>query len=237
MIILDQVSCSLSAGRIVMSVLDRASLRLPSDQHLVVLGQPGSGKTSLIRLLAGSMLPDQGRIERHARLSFPAGFSGGYKRDLSVRENLIHAASLYGADPDEVVDFVARVAELGQALYMDFGDLPQQLRLRLAYAVSYAIPFDTYLIDNRIAMGDPEFRLRCERIFEARVRSCGFILTTSNARYARRLAKAVAILHGGRLVLYQDPEQAIREFESLERTPTPAPLGGRMLEAPAEAED
>lgn len=237
MILFDNVSLSLSAGRIGVTVLDQASLRLPTDRHLVVLGQPGSGKTSLVRLLAGAILPDSGAIQRHARLSFPAGFSGGYKRDLSVRENIAHAAWLYGADGDEVVEFVARLAELGEALHMDFGELPPQLRLRLAYAVTYAIPFDTYLIDNRAAMGDPEFRARCEAVFEARTRDCGYILATSNARYARRMAQSVAVLHDGGLRLYDDADAGIRAFEALERVARPVPVGGRAGEERVEAED
>jgi len=236
MIIFEGVTSTLSTMGLRTTVLDRASITLPSNQHLVILGQEGSGKTSLIRLLAGSMLPDQGRIARHARVSFPAGFTGGYKRDLNVRENIAHAAYLYGADGEEVVRFVSKIAELDGILQLDFGDLPPQLRLRVAYAVSYAIPFDTYLIDGRVAMGDSEFKLRCERIFEERIKHCGFILTTSNPRYARRIGRVAAILHKGRLSLYEDMDRAIWDFRHLEKSVVPTPLGGRESEIPDESE-
>jgi capsular polysaccharide transport system ATP-binding protein len=215
MIRFEGVTARVAAGARTISVLEDASFNLPSDQHLVVLGQEGSGKTTLIRLLSGALLPDAGRIARHVRVSFPVGFTGGYRRNLSVRENIAHVARLYGTDADEVVDFVDRIAELGSALDQDFSELPQPLRLRLAYAVSYAIPFDTYLIDTRTVMGDSQFRARCERLFEARLQGAGFVFTTSNARAARRIGRMAAILHGGRLTLYAEFERALWEFERL----------------------
>ncbi len=236
MIIFDSVTSILSTMGLRTTILDRANITLPSNQHLVILGQEGSGKTSLIRLLAGVIQPNEGRIARHARVSFPVGFTGGYKRDLNVRDNISHAAYLYGADGDEVVHFVAKVAGLEGILHMDFGDLPPQIRLRLAYAVSYAIPFDTYLIDGRVAMGDSEFKSICQRIFEERTRDCGFIFTTSNVRHARRLARIAAILHQGRLSLYEDVDQAIWEFQQLDRHEARPSTGSAEAEIPDESE-
>ena len=146
---------------------------------------------------------------------------GGYKRALSVRENVAHVARLYGAEVNQVVEFVSELTGLGFALRDLYENLPYQNRVRLAYAVSYAIPFDVYLIDNKIAAGGTAFRQRCERIFEARANSSGFILATSTPRYAKMFANKGAILHSGKIVLYDDLDRAILDFDRLGNTSVP----------------
>jgi capsular polysaccharide transport system ATP-binding protein len=217
MIILDELTCVLASGRLRTTILQDVSVVLPTDTHLVVLAQSGAGKSTLLRLFSGAVLPTAGTITRYARVSYPIGYTGGFKRSLTALENIAHAARVYGADVDEVVTFVAEVTEMGHALDEVYGDLPSQLSRRMAYAVSYAIPFDVYLIDDRVAAGDPEFRTRCEYMFEQRTKQSGFILTTSNSRYAKKYGKKAAILHDGAMVLYDDFEKALRDFDRLEK--------------------
>ena len=215
MIIFDNVTVTLSSGRVRTVILNDVSITLPTNEHLAVFGRQGSGKTTLIRLLAGAIMPSSGTVMRYGRVSFPVGFTGGFKRTLSVRENIAHAAHLYGADADEVVTFVAEVAGIREELRETFGNLPQQQRIRMAYALSYAIPFDTYLIDNKIAMGDDDFRAKCENVFAQRMTYSGFILTSNVPRYAKRFATRAAILTNRSITLYDDIDRAIWDFQRL----------------------
>jgi capsular polysaccharide transport system ATP-binding protein len=222
MIVFRDVTAVVSSGRIKSIVLENVSLMVPTDQNLVVLGREGSGKTTLIRLLAGAVSPTSGTIERYVRVSFPVGFAGGLNRSLSVLHNVSHVARLYGADAEEVVAFVAALSGIRDELHESYGNLPQQLQRKLAYALSYAIPFDVYLIDDRIAMGDNEFRSKCEYVFEQRMRTSGFILTSSVPRYAKRFAKKAAILQSKKISFYDDIDRAIWDFERLAAPPAQA---------------
>jgi len=215
MIVFRDVTATVSSGRIRSTVLENLSLMLPTDKSLVVLGREGSGKTTLIRLLAGAVSPTSGTIERYVTVSFPVGFAGGFNRSLSVLHNISHAARLYGADAEEVVAFVAALVGIGDELDESYGDLPQQLQRKLAYALSYAIPFDVYLIDDRIVMGDNEFRSKCEYVFEQRMKTSRFILTSSRPNYAKRFARKAAILQGKKISLYDDIDRAIWELDRL----------------------
>ncbi len=217
MIVLDHVTCILTSGRLRTTILQEASVVLPTDKHFVVLAQEGAGKSTLLRLLSGLLLPTSGTIARYARVSYAVGYTGGFKRSLTVLENIAHAARLYGADVDEVVAFVASMTEMGEALGEFYMDLPSHLTRRLAYALSYAIPFDVYLIDDKVGAGDPEFRARCDYMFEQRVKESGFILTCSIPRYAKKIAKSAAILHDGAIVIYEDFDKALWDFDRLER--------------------
>lgn len=215
MIVLDNVTKILSVGQIRTSVLVDASVTLPTDRRLAILGHHGSGKSTLIQLIAGLLSPTSGLIERYARISFPVGFNGGFRPRLSLRQNIAHAARLYGADVDEVTHFVTAVTNTQAALEEPLAGLPQQMRNCIFYAIGYAIPFDTYLFDNTIWTGDQEFREKCEAMFESRAQSSGMILATRNVQMAARVADMGAILNDRELTIYEDIKEAVAAFKSL----------------------
>src|SRR5690606_2855856 len=88
----------------------------PANRNVALLGPNGAGKSTLLRLISGAESPDTGRIVRRASLSWPLGFSGGFNGSMTGIENIRFVARTYGADSDEVVDYVAEFSELGTSL-------------------------------------------------------------------------------------------------------------------------
>ncbi|MEL0121282.1 MAG: ATP-binding cassette domain-containing protein, partial [Paracoccaceae bacterium] len=87
-------------------ILDRVSFRVELGTSLGILAPNGTGKTTLINMMAGLEKPDEGEIRREANISFPLGFMGGVISKHSARENSRYIAKLYGLDPDYVaLDF------------------------------------------------------------------------------------------------------------------------------------
>jgi capsular polysaccharide transport system ATP-binding protein len=215
MIVFDNVTKTLTSGHIRTTVLNEATLSIPTDRRVAIIGHHGSGKTTLIQLIAGILTPTSGAIERHARVSFPVGYAAGFRSQLTMRQNLAHSARLYGADIDEVTAFVSAVTESEDVLDQPLGRLPQQMRLCFAYAVGYAIPFDVYLFDNLIAVGNADFRQKCFAMFEARSQSSGVLIATRDVRVAARHADMGAVISDGKIELYENVKDAISKFESL----------------------
>lgn len=212
MIILRNVGLSFKNGLVTQAVFRKLNVEIPTDAHLAVLGWHGDGKSALVNMLSGLIQPTTGTIERRARISFPIGYARGLKPYLSARQNVVHVARLYGADVEEVSEFVLRTTEMGENFYIPMRLTSIQTRLRFCYVLSYAIPFDTYLIDGNIAYGDPEFRKLCFAMFESRAASSGFILTTRDPRIARRHCKMGAVVGGQTIQLYNNVEEAIEVF-------------------------
>ena len=213
MITLDRVSKSYrtAAGR--KTVLDDLSLVFEPGCNYGILGANGCGKSTLIRLLAGSEQPDRGRIRRDGRVSFPLGFSGTFHGALSGRENVAFIARIYGARRRAMLDYVAAFAELGDYFDMPVNTYSAGMRARLAFAACLALDFDVYLIDEITEIGDERFRRKCAAAFGERMRHADIILVTHNRDTLARYCDRGAVLAGGRLQLYDDVAGALGGYQ------------------------
>jgi len=211
MIRLDNVSYTYPRGK---RVINNLSIELPSHRRLAVLGPAECGKTTLIGLLAGVIDPVEGRIERFAHLSFPAGYSRAFRFGNPLRQNLAFAARVYDADPDEVIDFIAGLLALTGELDRPMRDLPIPTRLALSFALTYALPFDTYLFDNIIGPGDPATRDLWRQLYDARTATAGAILATRQARVAESYCDCGLVLRRDAAPIFcDDIRDAIVLFE------------------------
>jgi capsular polysaccharide transport system ATP-binding protein len=191
-------------------VLNDVSLHIHEGRSLAVLGANGAGKSTLIRLLAGTESPDSGRILRRGRrVSFPLGFGGTLHPKLSGRENVVFLARLYGIDERQAVAYVEQFAELGEYFQMPTGTYSSGMRARLAFGACLAIEFDVYLIDEVTSVGDARFRAKCLKAFRQRMDRADVIMVSHEYETMRAYCDAGAVLSDGRLVLFDDLEDAI----------------------------
>lgn len=196
------------------TIFDSVSLDLASDRRVAILGGKYSGKSTLVQMLCGVMKPTHGYLERFARLSFPGGYLRGFRPAHTGRHNVMFAAKIYGADPDEVFDFVRHVSGLDDKIEVHMRLMTPQDRARLSYTLTYALPFETFLFDNSIGAIDPEFRTRCEAMFAARMRGAGAIVATGQVRIARQHCDCAYVIRNRGLVFYEDVNEAIAVFEA-----------------------
>src|SRR5579884_2267979 len=94
-------------------VLDHVSCVFDSTRSYGLLGVNGAGKSTTLRLIAGTELPNSGTVRRSVRVSWPVGFGGGFHPQMTGRENVHFVARVYGADIRQVTEFVEDFAESG----------------------------------------------------------------------------------------------------------------------------
>jgi len=232
MIRLENVTLTYPSGKTVFRDL---SLTLPTDRRLAVLGRTESGKTSLINLLAGTDDVTSGRIERYARLSFPAGFQRGFRMANTGRQNAMFAAKIYNADPEEVFRFVAAVSKLGPMMERPMREWSAQARIMFAYLLTYTLPFDTYVFDNVLGPNTPEMREVWIRLFEARTRTGGAILATRQPRTAEQFCDCALVMLASGPVFFDDIRDGLAAFRD-EPAPAVAPAATAPAPAPVVAE-
>lgn len=215
MITLDHVHKSYRTPEAQRLVLDDVSVSFRSGVNMGILGVNGAGKSTLIRLLSGTELPDQGTITRSCRVSFPLGFGGAIHPNVSGRDNVIFIARVYGVDTKVVVDFVEDFAELGSYYDMPTRTYSSGMMARLAFALSLAIDFDVYLVDEITAVGDARFQARCREAFQRRIRYANIIMVSHSFETIRSYCDSGAILNDGRLEFYSSVDAAITDYRRL----------------------
>jgi len=135
-------------------VLSNVNLVVEKGERVALLGRNGAGKSTLIKLIGGVEMPTSGKIIRHMTLSWPLGFGGGFQGSLTGYDNARFIARIYQRDYPSVRAFVEDFTELGQQLKMPVKTYSSGMRARLAFALSLAIEFDCYMIDEIILVGD-----------------------------------------------------------------------------------
>lgn len=196
-------------------VANNVNAVFPSRTVVAILGRNGAGKSSLLKMIAGTMDPDEGQVLSDGTVSWPVGFSGSFHPELTGVQNVRFIARIYGVDSDELTDFVRRFAELGQQFNLPVRSYSSGMKSRLAFGTSLGIKFDTYLVDEVTAVGDATFRRKSEQLFARRMEESGAIMVTHSLGQVRRLCQHAAVLEDGQLHYYTDIKAALDHHDAL----------------------
>lgn len=190
-------------------ILDRASFRVDPGNSLGILAPNGTGKTTLINMMCGLEKPDEGRITRKSRISFPLGFMGGVAPKLSAMENARYIARLYGKDPDYLEAFCRWVCGLEEYFDMPVATYSAGMRSRLSLSLLLALDFDIYLIDEGMpASTDVEFNKRAGRILFERLKNATVVIVSHQASTLEKFCRSAAVLRHGQLHMFDTLEEA-----------------------------
>ncbi|MGB3279454.1 MAG: ABC transporter ATP-binding protein [Pseudorhodobacter sp.] len=191
------------------TVADNITQTFPTGSAVALLGRNGAGKSSLLRMISGGMLPTSGNIYSTGTISWPVGFGGSFHAELTGAQNTQFVARIYGIDTDMVLNFVADFAELGAHFDLPFRTYSSGMRARLAFGLSMAIPFDTYLIDEVTAVGDASFRTKSNQVLKARLENSGAIVVSHSLGILREICNCGVVLENGKMTYYDKVEDAI----------------------------
>lgn len=197
------------------TILDRVSFTLKPGVSYGIMGINGAGKSTTMRLISGTEGATRGTVKRQVRVSWPLGFAGGFHPQMTGRDNVIFVARIYGEDPRRVLEFVEDFSELGSYLDVPVKTYSSGMGARLAYGMSMAIPFECYLIDETLAVGDARFQKRCGEVFSQRRAHADIILISHSMKTIRDYCKSGIILANGRAVIYDDVNDAIEVYRRL----------------------
>jgi capsular polysaccharide transport system ATP-binding protein len=196
-------------------VLSNVSFEIKPGEKIAVLGRNGAGKSTLIRLVAGVELPTIGRIERTMSVSWPVGTTGGVGGSMTGNDNIRLICRIYNKPFKVMRDFVEDFAELGKYLAEPVITYSTGMRARLNFALSIAIDFDCYLIDEIIAVGDHRFQRRShEELFEKRA-DRSLILASHVPHIVKDYCSRALVLHRGRAKMFDDLDLAFEIYNDL----------------------
>jgi capsular polysaccharide transport system ATP-binding protein len=210
----ENVSKSFWTGTQRKVILDRASFRVELGNSLGILAKNGAGKTTIINMMAGLEKPDEGRIQRGCRISFPLGFMGGVVNRHTAKENCRYIARLYGLDPDYVEAFCRWLCGIEEYFDQPVGVYSQGMRSRFTFALMLALDFEMYLIDEGMPQTtDVEFNRKAGEILRERLETTTVVIVSHQPATLERFAKSAAVLKDGRIHMFDTLEEAKQLYD------------------------
>jgi len=196
-------------------VLNDINLTIRPGERVGILGRNGAGKSTLIRLIAGIEFPTSGHIERGMSISWPVGLNGGVGGSMTGNDNIRLIARIYNKPFRQLREYVDDFAELGKFLAEPVRTYSAGMRGRLNFALSVAIDFDCYLIDEILAVGDQRFQRRShEELFERRA-DRSLILASHVPHVIKEYCSRALVLHRGRGKVFDDLDLALDIYNDL----------------------
>lgn len=222
MLTLEHVSKTYQTRHGLHRVLEDINLTLDRGRNIGILGRNGAGKSTMIRLIGGAERPTSGRVRRTMRVSWPLAFAGAFAHNLTGLDNLKFICRVYGVDYKPLVPFVEDFTELGKFFREPVMHYSHGMATRLAFALSMAIEFDCFLIDEAMIVGDARFHERCHyELFQKR-KDRAFILVSHDANAIKTHCEKAVVLHEGRLHDFPTVDEAYTFYTgTLSEKPVP----------------
>ncbi|ADD45300.1 ABC transporter ATP-binding protein [Stackebrandtia nassauensis] len=206
--------------------LRHLSFEIQPGEAVGVIGSNGTGKSTLLRLLAGVLIPDEGQVIRRGRVAPLIALSAGFSGDLTGRENVQLVASLHGMDRktlkskfDEIVAF----AEVEDHIDTPVRHYSSGMKVRLGFSVISQLEHPILLVDEALAVGDKRFKKKCYKTMrnllnEGRT----LILVSHSERDLTKFCTRGMFLNAGELEVDGTVDDALAAYQLSEDQKVPA---------------
>lgn len=185
-------------------------------ETLGIIGRNGSGKSTILKLIAGVMAPSEGELRVAGRVSPLIELGAGFHPDLTGRENIDLNASMLGMSGREIRERFDEI--VGFAELWDFVDTPVKryssgMYMRLGFSVAIHSNPEILLVDEVLSVGDAAFQEKCmDKMHEFQQRGTTIVFVSHSMEMVRRFCRRVLFLEGGRLVGDGGPEEMTERY-------------------------
>lgn len=208
------------------AALTPSSLEIRRGETVGIVGRNGSGKSTMLQIICGTLRPSSGTLEAKGRISALLELGAGFNPEFSGRENIFLNAAILGLSREET-----------QARYDDivvFSGLPAEhleqpvktyssgMYVRLAFAVAVAVEPDILVVDEALAVGDEAFQRKCyARLRDMQARGATILFVSHSAQAILELCSRAVLMDAGEILLVDSPKQVLTAYH-------------RMIYAPGE---
>ncbi len=214
---------------------DRYALRdvdidIQPGERVGVVGRNGSGKSTMLKLIAGIMPPQKGDVEVRGTVASMLELGAGFHPDFTGRENVYMNGTIHGLSTreiDERFDSIVAFAEIPEYIDMPVRTYSSGMQLRLAFAVAAHVTPDILLLDEVLAVGDERFQAKCMDHIQAFADAGGTIVFVSHdAGTVMKVCNRAILLDDGDLLEDGDPADVMPAYHRLllarDQVPEPA---------------
>jgi len=202
-----------------MLAADGIDFTVRRGEFLGIIGRNGSGKSTMLKMLAGIYLPDKGKIEINGNLSPFLEVGVGFNPELSGRDNIYLSGTILGLTKKEIdskFEEIVEFAEMAQFIDQKVKNYSSGMQVRLAFSVAIQAHSDILLIDEVLAVGDTNFQAKCNRVFH-RLKKEGrtIVFVTHSMQAVSEFCDRVILLKDGKIFREGYPKDVISEYDRL----------------------
>lgn len=197
--------------------IDDVSLQVKKGEVLGVIGKNASGKTTLLRIIAGILYPDEGSRKVIGKITPLINLSVGLRHRLSIRDNIFLACSLYGMNQGNIHNTLSDIVEF--AGIEEFIDMyPYQLSTGMSQRLSFSIAVHTapeiLLLDEVFSAGDISFQRRAQQRMTSLIRShVTVVMASHQLDRIVNLSNKVLWLERGRVKAFGSPDEVVSAYK------------------------
>ena len=195
------------------NALDGISFTIEEGEAVALMGFNGSGKSTMLKLISGVIVPDRGNVMTRGRIAGLIEVGAGFHPDLSGRENIYLNAAILGMSKkeiDERYDDIVAFSEIEQFIDTEVKHYSSGMFLRLAFSVAIHTEVDVLLIDEILSVGDEPFQEKClARIRELHDAGKTLVVVSHDLDMVSRLCRRGIVLRGGNVVFDGDSTDAV----------------------------
>ncbi len=199
--------------------LDKVSFELEKGQSLGILGRNGSGKSTILKLIAGVTQPTSGAIEVNGSVAPLIELGAGFHPELTGKENIYLNGSILGikrVHMDKLYKSIVEFAELEEFINEPIKHYSSGMYMRLAFSVAVAEVPDILLVDEILAVGDTKFQKKClKRMEEFQKAGSTMIMVSHNMEQIRQHCDKGLLIMNGKQIFFGDITEAIEKYEKL----------------------
>lgn len=197
--------------------LKGVSFELEKGEILGIIGKNGSGKSTMLRALAGIFSPDEGNIDLHGHGVSLLAIGVGFKGDLTGRENIFLSGMLLGFTKEyieEKLDEIIEFAELGDFIEYPVRTYSSGMHSKLAFSITAILEADIMLIDEVLSVGDERFRKKSYEKMKSLIsnKDRTVVIVSHSIPTLQELCTKVMWLHEGEVKEIGDPKEVLEHY-------------------------
>lgn len=194
------------------------SFSVPKGEILGIVGKNGSGKSTMLRAIAGIFSPDEGSIDLHGNSVSLLSIGVGFQRELTGRENIVLSGMLLGFSEEQVrekMDEIIEFANLGEFIDMPVKTYSSGMHSKLAFSITAILESDIMLIDEVLSVGDAKFKKKSYNKMKQLIsdKDRTVLIVSHNSDTLKELCTSVLWLHEGEMRMIGKPEEVLPAYE------------------------
>lgn len=197
--------------------LKDVSFDIERGESVALIGKNGSGKSTMLKIIAGIMYPSKGTVSVHGSIAPLIELGAGFDPDLTARENIYLNGAVMGHDReymDRYYDQIVEFSELQEFMDVPIKNYSSGMQARLGFAIATIVRADILVVDEILAVGDFRFQQKCkEKMAELMEGGTTLLFVSHNGKQVKELCKKAIWIDHGELMAYGDTEEVYGLYE------------------------